>query len=97
MVFSFAPVGICFILASKIAGMTNPKDDFAALGYYMLTVLLGLAIHGFIVLPIVYVIFTRKNPYSVLLSVGQALLTALGTASRYTVATHAQYTHSALR
>ena len=79
----FAPIGICFILASKIASMHDPAKDFAALGYYMLTVLLGLAIHGFIILPVIYIIFTRKNPYALLLHVGQALLTALGTASRY--------------
>lgn len=82
MSLRFAPIGVCFILASKIASMDKPKEEFAALAYYMLTVLLGLFIHGFVILPIIYFIFTRKNPYALMLDVGQALLTALGTASR---------------
>ncbi|ELU17609.1 hypothetical protein CAPTEDRAFT_178858 [Capitella teleta] len=81
LIIWFAPVGICFILASKIGSMENPEEDFTALGYYMLTVLLGLFLHGFIVLPIIYFIVARKNPYKVMYHVSQALLTALGTAS----------------
>jgi Na+/H+-dicarboxylate symporter len=63
--------------------MERPAEMFTQLGYYMLTVLVGLAIHAFIILPLVYFIFTRKNPYSFLYGMLQALLTAWGTASRY--------------
>jgi solute carrier family 1 (high affinity glutamate transporter) protein 3 len=62
--------------------MKNPANEFAQLGWYMMTVLIGLFIHGLLVLPLIYFIFTRKNPYILLFQVGQALLTAFGTASR---------------
>ena len=63
--------------------MENPGEMFTQLGYYMLTVLVGLAIHTFIILPLVYLVITRKNPYKFMYGMLQALLTAWGTASRY--------------
>ena len=79
----FSPIGIAFLLAGKIVGMADPEQAFLQLAWYMMTVLLGLAIHGFIILPLIYVIFARKNPFKHLFHMTQALLTALGTASRY--------------
>ena len=41
-------------------------EDFGAmmaqLGLYMVTVLVGIAIHFFLVLPAIYFAFTRRNP-----------------------------------
>lgn len=62
--------------------MEDPEKMFAQLGYYMATVLAGLAVHGFIVLPLIYFIATRKNPFSFMYNMLKALLTAWGTASR---------------
>jgi Na+/H+-dicarboxylate symporter len=62
--------------------MENPGTIFIQLGYYMLTVLAGLAAHGLIVLPVVYLIATRKNPLIFMYNMLKALLTAWGTASR---------------
>jgi solute carrier family 1 (high affinity glutamate transporter) protein 1/solute carrier family 1 (high affinity glutamate transporter) protein 3 len=62
--------------------MDNLGTIFTQLGYYMLTVLAGLAVHGFIVLPLVYFIGTRKNPIIFMYNMIRALLTAWGTASR---------------
>ncbi len=80
--FRYTPFGIIFLVASKIVSMDDPVAEFTGLGWYILCVLVGLAVHAFIVLPVIYVIFTRKNPFVLLLNMGQALLTALGTASR---------------
>jgi len=62
--------------------MKDPAESFIQLGWYMMTVLLGLAIHEFITLAIIYFVFTRRNPFRLMLQMSQALLTALGTASR---------------
>lgn len=77
----YSPVGIIFLVATKLLEMENPSVVFVQLGYYMLTVLVGLALHGGIVLPLVYLIGTRKNPFKFMYGMLKALLTAWGTAS----------------
>jgi len=48
---------------------------------YIITVIAGLVLHGFIVLPIIYLIFVRRNPFKHFVGSLQALVTALGTDS----------------
>ncbi|XP_078488752.1 excitatory amino acid transporter 3-like [Ciona intestinalis] len=81
MVIWYGPIGIMFLIASKIMAMENPNEELARFGLYMVTVIVGLIIHGFIVLPIIYAVIVRKNPFSYLGGALQALLTALATAS----------------
>ena len=56
-------------------------DELSQIGWYMGTVLVGLGIHVFGTLPLIYWIVTRKNPYRFLMDMSQALLTAFSTAS----------------
>ncbi|KAK0040705.1 excitatory amino acid transporter 3 [Biomphalaria pfeifferi] len=77
----YSPVGVVFLVASQIVSMDDPMKSFEQLGFYFVTVMSGLAIHGLIVLPFIYFIFVRKNPYKFMLGVLQAMLTALGTSS----------------
>ena len=56
---------------------------FKNISYYMLTVLVGLFIHGFIILPAIYIIVTRKNIFKFVKNMLEALLIALATSSRY--------------
>ena len=58
-----APVGVLFLIAGQILGMKNISKEFQALGLYFGTVLIGIGVHGFIVLPILYTIFTRSLPF----------------------------------
>ena len=62
--------------------MDDPEEAFLQLAWYMLCVIVGLVIHGFIVLPLIYFFFVRRNPFRLMFNMLQALLTALGTASR---------------
>lgn len=78
----YSPIGIIFLVATKLIEMKDPSMVFVQLGYYMLTVLVGLAVHGFIVLPLVYFIAARRNPFIFMYNMLKALLTAWGTASR---------------
>ena len=83
-IISTAPVGVCSLIAAKVAQMGGApalKTLFVSLGVYVLTVLSGLFVHGFLTLPFLYFLFTRKNPYSLISKVKDALLTAFATAS----------------
>lgn len=77
----YAPVGILFLVAGKIVEMENVEMLFASLGKYILCCLLGHAIHGLLVLPLIYFLFTRKNPFRFLWGITTALATAFGTSS----------------
>lgn len=78
----YSPIGICSLIAGKVASMESISDVLTKLGLYMATVISGLLIHAVIVLPLVYFIITRKNPFKFILGLRAALLTAFGTSSR---------------
>ncbi|KAL7856295.1 hypothetical protein AOLI_G00198990 [Acnodon oligacanthus] len=72
----YMPVGMFFLIASKIIEVED-WDIFRKLGLYMLTVLAGLVIHSMVVLPLLYVLVVRRNPYKCAWGMAHALLTAL--------------------
>ncbi len=74
------PPGV-FLLAAWTVGKIGLGDLVGPLAKYMSTVLIGLAIHAFIVLPLVLVIFTRRNPLRFMWQMRRALMTAFGTDS----------------
>jgi len=76
-----SPVGVCFLVAGQLLEMKNNSKEFAKLGWYFFTVLLGLFIHGFIVLPIIFSLATRSLPFRFIANMGNPLVTAFGTAS----------------
>lgn len=75
------PIGLLFLIASKIMSMERPEDVLTQLAMYIVTVTTGLLIHGLIILPLLYFAFTRTNPFKYAKGMLQALLTALATAS----------------
>ncbi|KAK5904724.1 hypothetical protein CesoFtcFv8_006259 [Champsocephalus esox] len=77
----YAPLGIMFLVAGKIVEMENVALLFASLGKYIACCIIGHAIHGLLVLPLIYFIITRKNPYTFLWGIFTALATAFGTSS----------------
>lgn len=78
----YAPLGIMFLVANKIVEMENVGALFASLGKYIACCIVGHTVHGLLVLPAIYFVFTRKNPYNFLWGIFTALATAFGTASR---------------
>ncbi|XP_042273538.1 excitatory amino acid transporter 4 isoform X1 [Thunnus maccoyii] len=77
----YAPVGILFLIAGKIVEMKDLAQVGGQLGMYTVSVTVGLLIHGLFVLPLLYFLVTKKNPYSFIGGLLQALITALGTSS----------------
>ena len=77
----YSPIGIFFLIVAKLLEMDDLKDFLGSLGLYVVTVLAGLFIHGFIILPLLLFVITRINSFKYIRGMSQALVTAFGTAS----------------
>lgn len=81
VVIQITPIAVLFLVLPQILEVNKLSDLLGGIGWYTLTTLLGLFIHGLIVLPLIYFIFTRKNPIPFIVQLSSALMTAFGTAS----------------
>ena len=84
LVVALAPIGVFGLVGSKVGQEVikgNLGAELARLGKYVLTVEISLLVHGFIVLPLIFFLFTRRNPFVYIKACGEALLTAFSTAS----------------
>ncbi|XP_058573330.1 excitatory amino acid transporter 5 isoform X6 [Neofelis nebulosa] len=77
----YFPFGIVFLIAGKILEMDDPTAVRKKLGFYAVTVVCGLVVHGLFILPLLYFFITKKNPIVFIRGVLQALLIALATSS----------------
>jgi proton glutamate symport protein len=78
-VIRLAPIGVFALLAAVVVD-TGP-GIFANLGKYMATVLLGLAVHALVTLPLLLKLVGRASPKRFFSAVAPALTTAFSTAS----------------
>ena len=79
-----APVGIFCLVTARFGEAQQGGGLVAVLvqtGAYFVTVLLGLAVHAVLTLPLILWIFTKRNPFRFMIQMSQALLTAFSTAS----------------
>ncbi|KAF8792784.1 Excitatory amino acid transporter 2 like protein [Argiope bruennichi] len=81
LIMWYSPFGIMSLIVGKIMSIADLALTAQQLGLYMLTVIVGLLIHGVITLPGLYFLITRKNPWTFFQGMLQAWVTALGTAS----------------
>ncbi|XP_056383844.1 excitatory amino acid transporter 2 isoform X1 [Hyla sarda] len=81
MIMWYSPLGIACLICGKIIAIKDLELVARQLGMYMITVIVGLIIHGAIFLPTLYFAITRKSPFPFLAGIFQAWITALGTAS----------------
>ena len=74
-----APLGVAclsFAVAARLG-----LDLFRTLGYYTAVVLLGLALHQFVVYPVVLVLLGRRSPVEFFRGAKEAIVTAFSTSS----------------
>ena len=84
LLMNVAPIGIfCLVTARFGKAQADGKfwDELSQIGWYFGTVVIGLGIHALIVLPAIYWLVRRENPYRYMMQMSQALLTAFSTAS----------------
>lgn len=77
-----SPLGVFFLVTSKILEIESFAEMVGQLGMYFMTVMLGLFIHGLGTIPLIFFIACRQLPYRHLGKMGQVLATAFGTGSR---------------
>jgi Na+/H+-dicarboxylate symporter len=79
-----SPIGIFGLITARIGlagGFKEFLPELISLGKYSMTVMIGLFIHGFIILPLILKVLSKKRPGSYAKGVGAALLNAFSTAS----------------
>ena len=76
-----SPIGVLFLVTSKLLEIEDLGAIVGQLGLYFVTVLLGLTIHGCGTLSIIFFICTRELPFKLIGKMGQVLATAFGTSS----------------
>jgi proton glutamate symport protein len=79
LVMRFAPLGVFALVAKVVAG--TGFAAFAPLAVFFLSVVLALAIHFFLTLPLLLYLVGRVSPLRHYRAMGAALLTAFSTAS----------------
>ncbi|XP_018530803.1 excitatory amino acid transporter 3 isoform X1 [Lates calcarifer] len=76
LILSYLPFGVLFMITSHVVEVHDWETTFK-LGKFMVVVIIGLIIHGGIVLPLIYFVCVRHNPAAVIKGISPALLTAL--------------------
>ncbi|VEN56408.1 unnamed protein product [Callosobruchus maculatus] len=76
-----SPLGVYFLVVAKMMEIKSFGELVGRLGLYFMTVLLGLFLHGFVTLSVIYFVAVRRLPFKVIGQLSQVLITAFGTAS----------------
>jgi len=84
-IIKFAPLGILGIVTGVVADQAADKSKLVSmiqhLGIYMITVLVGLAIHFFITLPLILKFVGKVNPFLHYKAMSLPIITAFSTSS----------------
>uniref|UniRef100_A0A182NEK9 Amino acid transporter n=1 Tax=Anopheles dirus TaxID=7168 RepID=A0A182NEK9_9DIPT len=76
-----SPIGVLFLVAAKLLEMASFVEVLGQLGWYFMTVMLGLILHGFGTISVIFFLTTRKMAFPYIAKMSQVLATAFGTGS----------------
>ena len=74
---------MCSLIAHRVASMVDIGGELRRVALFIVTVLVGLSIHAFIVLPLIFFAVRKGNPFFFMYGMKDALMTAFGISSRY--------------
>ncbi len=80
-VIRFTPIGIFGIVAKVVADQDDLMNLMSGMGRYMGTVIAALAVHFFIILPLIVKFIGKAKPFTHLRNMSTPLLTAFSTSS----------------
>ncbi|XP_054912930.1 excitatory amino acid transporter 3-like isoform X2 [Poeciliopsis prolifica] len=72
----YLPIGLLFLVLEHVLDIDD-WSTFMKLVRYIGVLFLGLGIHSFLVLPLIYFVFTQRNPFLIFIQVSKALFTSL--------------------
>ena len=78
-IIRFAPIGVFALIAATVT--RTGFDAIAPLAWFFVTVVVALAIHAFIILPVAIKVMAKRSPTRHLKAMSPALATAFSTAS----------------
>ncbi|XP_071113345.1 excitatory amino acid transporter 1-like [Haliotis cracherodii] len=81
IVMWFSPIGVLSLITGKILSVSDLAGMVHHLGMFFATCITGLFVQTVVIIPLIYLILTRKNPFMVSMGIVHALVTALGTNS----------------
>ncbi|KAL9964511.1 hypothetical protein ACROYT_G028162 [Oculina patagonica] len=81
LIMWYAPVGICSLIAQRVASMEDIGEELSRLALFIVTVMVGLTIHAFIILPLIFFVVRRTNPFVFMYGMKDAFMTAFGISS----------------
>ncbi|XP_067654029.1 excitatory amino acid transporter-like [Haliotis asinina] len=81
LVMWYSPLGVMSLTMGQIMSAADISKTGQTVAVYMATEMAGLVVHSAVVLPAMYFILTRQNPYVIYLRSLPALLTAFATSS----------------
>ncbi|MEW6235175.1 MAG: dicarboxylate/amino acid:cation symporter [Candidatus Omnitrophota bacterium] len=84
LIMIYAPIGIFALISSTLGekgGGSAALEEIAKIGKFVVTVVLGLSLHGFLVLPLILFLFAKRNPLVYSFNMLGALTTAFSTDS----------------
>ncbi|MEW6014581.1 MAG: dicarboxylate/amino acid:cation symporter [Candidatus Zixiibacteriota bacterium] len=82
LIIYFAPVGVFALIGGIVAENRESLGQLTSgLGWYTLTVIAGLVIHGVIILPLILSLLGKRNPWKYVINMGQVFATSFTTSS----------------
>ncbi|XP_034733659.1 excitatory amino acid transporter 3-like [Etheostoma cragini] len=73
IIIGFLPIGLFFMTASYVIDVWDKYETVFSLLMFIAVVVSGLIIHAVVVLPLIYLIIVRRNPFSIIKGVYPAL------------------------
>lgn len=75
------PLGITSVIAGKILAVNDLALVMSQLGWFIVTIIVGVFLYQLVIMQLIYLAIVKKNPYKFYAGLAQGTLTAFATAS----------------